>query len=169
MTGSGFSSGSDCRQPLSCLLALVIYLWARRLYSPTAALLALFLYCQSRHSCSRLATMDLGLCFFFVTTSIFYLSLRRNSTPHFDLASFRYWCNRPSLFFTLCGVFSVSLWPKVTGLLLVPFSCSLLLQPAEDRLTFKPPVSSSRNSAQAGVHYLLLYGVPFKPFIIPTP
>lgn len=162
---------------LSCLLALVIYLWARRLYSPTAALLALFLYCFSPDilAHARLATMDLGLCFFFVTTLyFFYLSLHGNSTPTpRPWHHFRYWCNRPSLFFTLCGVFlGLTLAAKVTGLLLVPvLLLALLLQPAEDRLTFKPLPGFLREAVillgLAFITLLLLYGVPFKPFYYP--
>jgi len=51
---------------LGVLLGLAVFLWARRLYGPKAAAVALFLYsfCPNVLAHTRLATQDLGVTFF---------------------------------------------------------------------------------------------------------
>ena len=102
----------------------------------------LFLYCFSPDilAHARLATMDLGLCFFFVTTLIFLPEPARELDTHAPTGIISATgvtdrpCSSPSAAFSRShsGCQSNRL-AACSGSLL-----ALLLQPAEDRLTFKP-------------------------------
>ncbi len=66
---------------LSCGMALVIFFWAHALYGVWGGLLSLCFYCFSPNliAHARLATVDLGLCFFFLTTLYFYYRYEKSN------------------------------------------------------------------------------------------
>jgi len=93
---------------LSCGLALLIYAWARDLYGEAGGCIALFFYCFCPNMAAHagLATMDLGISFFyFCTLYLFY----------------RYWKSRRVADLVFCGcALGLALTAKVTALLLIP-------------------------------------------------
>ncbi len=93
---------------LSCILALLIFLWARRLYGEGGAFVSLILYCFSPNMLAhaRLATIDLGISLFFFATLF---------------GMYRFWKTRTTWILILTGIlFGCALAAKVTALLLLP-------------------------------------------------
>ncbi len=143
---------------LSCGLALLLYLWARDLYGDAGGLLSLFLYCVSPNMLAhaRLATMDVGLCFFFFAALF---------------AFYHYWKTRRVRDLVLAGAITgCALAAKVTAVLLLPLLAAGLLwtfaQKGVSLKTIPPAQYISRLSillVSALAALLLIYGFPFKP------
>jgi 4-amino-4-deoxy-L-arabinose transferase-like glycosyltransferase len=75
---------------LGTLLGILIYLFAKKLYGINAALFALFLYTLSPNilAHSRLATLDIGITFFFFLSVIcFYMLLEKQNLKWFFIAA----------------------------------------------------------------------------------
>ena len=75
---------------LGVLLGILIYLFAKKLYGINAALFALFLYTLSPNilAHSRLATLDIGITFFFFLSVIcFYMLLEKQNLKWFFIAA----------------------------------------------------------------------------------
>ncbi|MBI1388391.1 MAG: phospholipid carrier-dependent glycosyltransferase [bacterium] len=105
---------------LSCGLAALIFIWARELYGDAGGLLSLGLYCLSPNllAHARLATLDLGLCFF--TVLALYAAYRYRLKPSLQRAA-------------LTGLaLGLALGSKATALLLVPVVFLWMLRPAAE-------------------------------------
>jgi len=144
---------------LSCALALLVYLWARDLYGEAGGIASLFLYCFCPNMLAhgRLATMDLGLCFFFVAALYAFYFYGKNQTRR-----------RLALTGILLGL---ALAAKATALLLLPLMLCLLAWPSiknHNHQWRKIAADYAQNAALlllcAFAALLLLYGYPFRPF-----
>lgn len=143
---------------LSVGLGLLLYLWARELYSNTGALIVLFLYALSPNMLAHasLATMDLGISFFFIAT--LYALNRYLQHPHV-------------LYAIITGVvFGLALAAKITAvLLIVPVATALFIHIWQQRHeeSFYPQTYIKHVSILIGssiLALLLVYGFPLKPF-----
>ncbi len=142
---------------LSCLLAWLIYGWARELYGESGALVSLFFYCFCPNvlAHARLATMDVGLSFFFVA-ALFFLH--------------RFWKTRQRREALLTGVLlGCALAAKVTAVLLLPILIAALVWTLrQDKKTSAShaPKTILRFSLILFISFLTLlfvYGFPGKP------
>lgn len=144
---------------LSCGLALLLYIWARELYGDAGASIVLFLYAFSPNMLAHasVATMDLGIGFFFVAC-LYSMHRYINQT------------NRMKLLLTgfLLGF---ALAAKVTALLLAaPFAFVLLLHDWKPLGSFdafpftKWLIKITVLAICAACSLMLVYGFPFKPF-----
>ena len=139
---------------LSCALAFIIFIWARELYGCWGGLVSLFFYCFCPNMLAHagLATMDAGLCFFFILTLfLFYQFCQIPVTGNLVAAGF---------------ALGMALAAKVTAILL----CLVLLV-ALAVYNQKHKKSWSfflKNCAIlfgcAFVFLLMLYGYPLRPF-----
>lgn len=143
---------------LSAILAFLIYRWSRELYGDAGGLFSLALYCFSPNilAHARLATLDLGISFFYLATVY---------------ALYRYLKIRIRHNLVIVGiVLGLALMVKVTAILLVPIVIVALMFAAV------PPGDSFRKIniayylqslclvfACAVIVLLLVYGFPFKP------
>ena len=144
---------------LSCGLAGLVYLWGKKLYGTAGGLTSLFLYafCPNLLAHGRLATMDLGSCFF-MCLALFML--------------YRYTERQTTLRFLLAGMaLGGALAAKVTALLLIPVYVMALVwmqASATGSLRRIPLVPFAKNTFAMGLiawlTLLAVYGYPFKPF-----
>ncbi len=144
---------------LSCGLAALLYVWAKHLYGQNGALISLFLYTFSPNILAHasLATMDLGVSFFFAA-SLF--------------AVYNYWLYPNRRLLILTGlVFGLALAAKVTAILLfLPLLAGLLLAERKryeswsaipvKRFAVIPAVMTGC----AFICLLFIYGFPFNSF-----
>ncbi len=144
---------------LSCLLAWLLFLWARDLYGSTGALLTLAFYCFSPNilAHARLATLDLGVSFLFI--AVLYSFYRYLLHPSYK---------RGILTGLLLGG---ALAAKLNAALLLPLLALALIAkfflPAKP--TASPPLPLFLKQAfllfaSAALVLFLIYGFPFKPF-----
>ena len=143
---------------LSTGLAFLIYRWARELYGEAGGFASLFLYCFSPNilAHARLATLDLGISFFFIATLY---------------AFYRYSKNRKISNLAITGiVLGLALTAKVTAILLLPvLAIALFVTAIPQGETFRKIdfITCSTNFiiltvCALGI-LLLIYGFPFKP------
>lgn len=142
---------------LSCGLAGLLFMWGRRLYGAWGGLLTLALYCFSPNilAHARLATLDLGACFFMTLALYAFARFRAAASWKRTLAA---------------GVtLGLALSAKATGLLLAPvILAALMLKQGDSRL--RDPqywrsvlCDGAVIFATAVAALLLTYGFPFKP------
>ncbi|MBZ0256995.1 glycosyltransferase family 39 protein, partial [bacterium] len=142
---------------LSCGLAGLLFVWGRRLYGDGGGLLTLALYCFSPNilAHARLATLDLGACFF-MTLALYAFDRQRAA------ASWKW---------TLAAgaALGLALSAKATGLLLAPvILAALMLKQGASGLKDQQHWRRALRDgavifATTAVVLLLTYGFPFKP------
>lgn len=144
---------------LSVGLGVLLFIWGRELYGNAGALVVLFIYSLSPNILAHasLATMDLGISFFFLATLY---------------ALYRYLKHPRMLHVLITGiVFGLALAAKVTAVLLaVPIITGLLIHYWKSQKN-DPSYSRSiliRHSfillCSCILSLLLVYGFPLKPF-----
>lgn len=144
---------------LSCGLALLLYFWASELYGKAGASVVLFLYALSPNMLAHasLATMDLGISFFFV--ACLYSAFHYNKTL------------KPHTLVMTGLLLGLALTAKVTALLLIAPIASALWLSKEDGL-IRHDASIVTNWALkcllvlscAMCSMMLVHGYPLKPF-----
>ncbi len=142
---------------LSCALAVLLLIWGWWLYGDIGGLVVLAFYCFSPNILAhgRLATLDLGACFF-MTLALLTLDLRRNS---------------PAWRWTLAAgaALGLALSAKATAILLLPvFAAVLVFEKGNPARLSRPLWINTMKHAlllfavATGVLFLT-YGFPFKP------
>jgi 4-amino-4-deoxy-L-arabinose transferase-like glycosyltransferase len=144
---------------LSIGLGVLLFIWARELYGKTGALTVLFLYTLSPNMLAHasLATMDLGISFFF--TAMLY-------------SLYRYLKHPRMLYAWITGiVFGFALAAKVTAVLLIaPIGVSLFYhywRHRRDEQVYPTKTVFKHTSimiCSALFTLFIVYGYPFKPF-----
>jgi hypothetical protein len=144
---------------LSCGLAGLLFLWAKSLYGSRGGFITLLFYCFSPTMLAhaRLATMDAGLCFFFMLA--LFLLYRYRQAPSFSRL-------------VLAGIgLGLALTAKVTALILLPVAVMAVVwkKRSHRNIAGKDIVIHGLKNSMVllGIVFITLlavYGYPLRPF-----
>lgn len=139
---------------LSCALAFLLFIWASELYGAWGGLFSLFFYCFCPNMLAHggLATMDAGLCFFYILTLFFFYQFTRIPVAG----------NLVAAGFAL----GMALAAKVTALLLCPvLFLALVIHNQKNKNPWLVLLKNNVILFGCAIGFLLLlYGYPLRPF-----